>query len=113
MTERVFLSATSGSTCERYARVVAREGASGVAREGASGVAREGASDVTVSLAMRGGWGFLSTRPQLTFALVCCVACSRSSFASWQWDTVSNQQSHDDFPSIGDVDYSVGEGAFC
>lgn len=105
MTERVFLSATSGSTCERYARVVVREGA--------SSVAREGASDVAISLAMSGGWGFLSTRPQLTFALVCCVAYSRSSFASWQWNTVSNQQSHDDFPSIGDLDYGVGEGACC
>lgn len=98
MTERVFLDATSfGDTCERYARVVVREGA----------------SDVAIPLATSGGWGFLSTRPQLTFALVCCVAYSRSSFASWQWDTVSNQQSHDDFPSIGDLDYSVGEGAFC
>lgn len=109
MTERVFLSATSGNTCDWYARVVVREGA--------SDVAREGASDVAVSLATRGGWGFLSSRVSsrlhVTFALVCCVAYSRSSFASWQWDTVSNQQSHDDFPSFSDLDYSVGEGAFC
>lgn len=51
MTERVFLDATSGNNCDWYARVVVREGA----------------SDVEISLATRGGWGFLSSRGRVIF----------------------------------------------